>query len=256
MPKIRYIYVNQLIFSMFVIFIFVGNSIAAKNLKELANDSISKSLINIYQEGVNEVPVSNTAINHIISDQPIKNIKLPESATLEVSEGDSNNAFLEIKGTKPELIYVTTETTVYAISLVPTEIGAQKLHLVFDKKEKVIVPLIGNERENVAVKLIKEAYKEGELLDKARVSTKLSKKVKFINYIELMEYRRYEWEEDELFLTVYILRLEKDAKFEKLDITERMFLIPELCESPLGISISRDYLTKNDYTRVFIVGRR
>ena len=247
--------ISKIVAGLLVIMTAAGTAFAGNSQKIQADEPISKSVINIYQDGVNEVPVSNSAINLIVSDLPIANIKLPDSPHMDVSEGDNYNAYLEIQGDTPELIYVNTEKAVYAINLIPTEIGAQKLHLVFEKKEKVVLPLIGNERENVAVNLIKEAYREGDILEKARTSTKLSRKIKFAKFIEMMGYRRYEFEEDDLALTVYILRVEKDATFDRINITERMFLIPELCENPLGISLSRDYLNKTEFTRLFIVGR-
>ena len=253
MPKLGCI--SILFAGMIVILAATGAAFAGNAHESQADEPISKSVINIYHDGVNEVPVSNNAINLIVSDLPIKNIKLPDSPHMDVSEGDNYNAYLEIQGDKPELIYVNTEKAVYAINLVPSGIGAQRLHLVYEKKEKVVLPLIGNERENVAVNLIKEAYREGEILERARTSNKLSRKIKFAEFIELMGYRRYEFEEDELVLTVYILRVEKDATFDRINITERMFLIPDLCENPLGISISRDYLNKTEFTRLFIVGR-
>lgn len=220
---------------------------------ETAMDPAKKGIAYIYHEGINEVPVSNKEINRIVSDQEIHNIKLPKSARITV-EGSGHNAFLEVKGTKSELIYITTETMIYAIKVKPTQIGAQKLQLVHEKKEKIIVPLIGNERENLAVQLIKAAYTEGKLLDKARV-TRLSEKKRLIKDIEIRAYRRYDWQEDNLTMTLYILRLGKNFAYEHLEISEKMFLIPELCEQPLGISLTRDYLTKKEYTRLFVVGR-
>jgi hypothetical protein len=226
---------------------------AAQKYVEKTTSRGIKGVVPINNLGIVEVPVSNTEINRIVSDQEIHNIKLPESAKLTV-DGGGYNAFLEAKGTKSEVIYITTETTVYSIKIKPTRIGAQKLHLVFDKKQKVVVPLIGNEREKVAVKLIKAAYKEGEILEKAR-TTRLYEKKKLIKDIEIRAYRRYDFDEDNLNVTLYVLRLGKGFNLEKLDISEKMFLIPELCPQPLGLSLSRDYLTKKDYTRLFIVGR-
>jgi hypothetical protein len=226
---------------------------AAQKYVEKTTSRGIKGVVPINNLGIVEVPVSNTEINRIVSDQEIHNIKLPESAKLTV-DGGGYNAFLEAKGTKSEVIYITTETTVYSIKIKPTRIGAQKLHLVFDKKQKVVVPLIGNEREKVAVKLIKAAYKEGEILEKAR-TTRLSEKKKLIKDIEIRAYRRYDFDEDNLNVTLYVLRLGKGFNLDKLDISEKMFLIPELCPQPLGLSLSRDYLTKKDYTRLFIVGR-
>jgi hypothetical protein len=226
---------------------------AAQKYTEQTTVAGQKGVVNIHNLGIVEAPVSNSEINRIVSDQEIHTIKVPESAKLSV-DGGGHNAFLEVKGNKSEVIYITTETTVYSIKIKPTKIGAQKLHLVFDKKQKVVVPLIGNEREKVAVKLIKAAYKEGEILEKAR-TTRLSEKKKLIKNIEIRAYRRYDFDEDNLNVTLYVLRLGKEFNLEKIDISEKMFLIPELCKEPLGLSLSRDYLTKKDYTRLFIVGR-
>jgi hypothetical protein len=251
----RFIWMHTLFLVALSIFI-LADADAAQTYTDKALGSGKKGVIPIHDAGLVEVPVSNTEINHITSDQEIHHVKAPDTDKIAVEQagGDPRNAFLDVKGTKAETIYIVTESTVYSIKIKPTKISAQKLHLVFDKKEKVVVPLIGNEREKVAVRLIKEAYKEGPLLEQARV-TRLYEKKKLLTDIEIRAYRRYDWDEDGLNVTLYVLQLKKSFNLDKLDITERMFLIPELCREPLGISLSRDYLTKKDYTRLFVVGR-
>lgn len=229
---------------------------AASKYVEQTMAGRQKGVIPINSEGLVEVPVSNTQINRIVSDQEIHSVQKPDTKKIVVTQADGNarNAFLNVKGTKSETIYIVTESAVYTVKLKPTNIRPQTLHLVYEKKEKVVLPLIGNEREKVAVKLIKAAFKEGPLLEQAR-TTSLHEKKKLLKDIDIRAYRRYAWDEDGLNVTLYVIRLNKRANLDKLDISEKMFLIPELCAEPLGIALSRDHLTKKDYTRLFIVGR-
>jgi hypothetical protein len=254
--SLKPIWMHVVFLAAIYIFVMAGIAEAAQKYTDKAIGQGKKGGIPIQNEGLVEVPVSNTGINRIVSDQEIHQFKTPDTAKIAVEQAgqDAHNAFLDIKGTKSETIYIVTESTVYSIKVKPTKMRPQTLHLVYDKKEKVIVPLIGNEREKVAVKLIKEVYKEGPLLEQARV-TRLSEKKKLLRDIDIRAYRRYDWDEDGLNVTLYVLRLGKGFNLEKLDISEKMFLIPDLCREPLGLSLSRDYLTKKDYTRLFVVGR-
>jgi hypothetical protein len=250
------LWISAFFLSALFFFVIVGNAGGAQQYTEKTVGHGGKGVIPVQNEGIIEVPVSNTGINRIISDQEIHLIKAPDTDKIAVEQAgeDAHNAFLDIKGTKAETIYIVTESTVYSIKVRPVKMRPQTLHLVYAKKEKVIVPLIGNEREKVAVRLIKAAFKEGPLLEKARI-TRLHKNKKLLKNIEIRAYRRYEWDEDGLSVTLYTLRLGKGFELDKIEISEKMFLIPELCPEPLGIALSRDYLTKKDYARLFIVGR-
>lgn len=238
------------------IFFFCTTAQAAQKYTEKTIGQGKKGVIPIQNEGLIEVPVSNTGINRIVSDQEIHHIKVPDTDKIAVEQAgqDAHNAFIDIKGTKSETIYIVTESTVYSIKVKPTKMLPQTLHLVYEKKEKVVVPLIGNEREKVAVKLIKEAYKEGPLLEQARI-TRMSAKKRLIKDVEIRAYRRYDWDEDGLSVTLYVIQLKKGFNLDRLEVSEKMFLIPELCREPLGLSLSRDYITKTDHTRLFVVGR-
>jgi hypothetical protein len=205
-------------------------------------------------EGINNVPVSNIELNRIISGEDILNIKLPESAQEIAFEVTGKNAILQCTGSKQELVYITTENDVFALRLKPSKMPAQVIHLASPKKPDII-PVLGNEREKLAVALIKAAYSESDILQKARGSRPSTER-KLIRGINIKEYRRYDFDEDDLRVMVYIVKLADDFKYDEFKVTEKNFLIPELCKKPLGIALSRDYLTKRDYTRLFIVGRQ
>lgn len=225
---------------------------AAPKLKELAADQKYKGVAYVRQDSVAEVPVSTREINHILSDYNINNIKLPEDSPLSI-DIQGKNAFLQCKSTKPEIIYISTKGNIYTLRIKPARIGAQKIHLV-GNINNAVSKLHGNKREKLAVEIIKAAYSKGKLLEKARESRR-SRPRRLIKDIIIKEHRRYDFEEDHLTLDVYIVKLAGSFKYPQFKVTEKNFLIPDLTKKPIGIALSRDYLTKNDYVRLFILGR-
>jgi hypothetical protein len=225
---------------------------AAPKYKEFASDKKYKSVVHVRPDGVNEVPVSTREINHILSDYNINNIKLPEDSNLSI-DIQGKNAFLQCKSTTPDIIYISTKGNIYTLRIKPTAIGAQKIHLV-GNINNAVTKLHGNKREKLAVEIIKAAFAKGKLLEKARES-RLFRHRRLIKDIIIKEHRRYDFEEDRLTLKVYIVKLADSFKYPKFKVTEKNFLIPDLTKKPIGIALSRDYLTKNDYVRLFILGR-
>ena len=207
----------------------------------------------IQQDVINEIPISNQEINRIVSDVKILNIKMDENASITADPNGENGFFIQMSGTKKELIYISTEDVVYTVRLKPSDIPAQTLKLKAASKQSAL-PIIGNEREKVAVRLIKAAFAEDEILKKARISEP-SEEMNLIQNIEIKKYRRYDFDEDNLYLLVYIVKLTANFEYDEYKVSEKNFLLPELCENTIGLSLSRDYLTKKDYTRLFIVGR-
>ena len=224
-------------------------SIAKENTPELA-----PSTMYIYHTGINSVNISKKEINRVVSEEPIKDIKFPEGTKISV-QIEGNNAYIQYKEKHSTLIYIVTPERVYPIRLNPSKIGAQTLRLAApEKRKKVITPLVGNIREKAVVKMIKAAFTESPLLEKAK-QERLSTQIKFVKYIEVREHLKYSFPEDNIYLKVYILKLNRLFKENKFEVKEINFLTPKLCKNPLGISLDRDYLTKTDYTRLFIVGR-
>ncbi len=226
--------------------------LAANNYKELAQDRKQKGVVHVRQDGVSDVPVSTSEINHIISNYNINNVKIPEDSPL-VIDIQGKNAFLQCKSKKKELIYISTKGTIYSLRIIPTNLGAQKIHLVGNFNNGV-AKLHGNKREKLAVNIIKAAYSKGKLLEKA-TERQLSRERYLIKDIIIKEHRSYDFEEDQLRLMVYIVRLADAFKYSQFKVTEKNFLIPELVEKPIGIALSRDYLDKREYVRLFILGR-
>lgn len=228
---------------------------AAAKFKEVASDKKYQGAVSVSQEGVGNVPVSSTDINRIVSDHLIYHIKLPEDASImaEIDTTGGKNAFLQYKGKKTQTIYVSTKGGVYTLRIKPAAIGAQKIHLVGNVSNSVS-KLYGNKREKLAVDIIKAAFSKGKLLEKARKSRRFRHR-RLIKDIIIKEHRRYDFEEDHLTLNVYIVKLADSFKYPKFKVTEKSFLIPDLTNKPMGIALSRDYLTKNDYVRLFILGR-
>ncbi len=239
--------------SIILLAIFLASTAtAAPKLKELAAEQKYKGVVYVRKDGVTDVPVSTREINHIVSDYNINNIKLPEDSPLSI-DIQGKNAFLQCKSTQPEIIYISTKGTIYTLRIKPAGIGAQKIHLV-GSINNAVAKLHGNKREKLAVEIIKAAYGKGQLLEKAR-ERRLFRLRHLIQDIIIKEHRRYDFEEDHLTLKVYIVKLADTFKYPQFKVTEKNFLMPDLAKKPIGIALSRDYLTKNDYVRLFILGR-
>jgi hypothetical protein len=212
-----------------------------------------KGIVYLSHEGINDVQLSNHEINRVVSADEISNIKLPEDARIS-AEITGKNAFIRCEGKKSELVYIVAQSMVYAVRIQPAAIGAQELRLQGQKKAE-IVPLVGNEREKLAVKIIQAAFTEDPLMEKATVTNLQYQKIDLIKDIEIRQYRRYDFDDDQIRLMVYLVKLSAAFKYPEFKIEEKNFLIPQLFLKPLGIAIDRDKLSKNEYTRLFIVGR-
>jgi hypothetical protein len=211
-----------------------------------------KGIVYVKAEGINEIQLSNKEINRIVSDDEINTIKLPEDAKIS-AELTGKNAFIRCNGDKVELIYIVVQDQVYAVRVKPADVGAQEIRLEGGKKKEVL-QLLGNEREKLAVKIIQAAFGEEPLMEKATVTDLKYKKIDLIRDIDIREYRRYDFNEDQLRLMVYLVKLSDRFKYDEFKIEEKNFIMPQLFLKPLGIAIDRDRLSKKEYTRLFIVG--
>lgn len=241
----------QALFALCIL-LTAGPALAAPRFKEIASDQKYKGVVEVRPDGINDVPVSTREINHIVAQSNINNIKLPEDSPLSI-DIQGKNAFLQCKSSQPEIIYISTKGSIYTLRIKPARIGAQKIHLI-GATTNAVAKMHGNKREKLAVEIIKAAYGKGKLLEKAKES-RLSRRRRLIKDIIIKEHRRYDFDEDHLTLNVYIVKLADGFKYPQFKVTEKNFLIPDLAQKPIGIALSRDYLTKNDYVRLFILGR-
>jgi hypothetical protein len=232
---------------------WTATAAAGQKIVETPTGRANRHVVYMPQEGINEVAVSNQEINRIEADRPILNIKMDENAQITADPNGETSFFLQISGSKKELIYINTEDAVYTVRLKPRRMEARTLKLMGGEKQSAM-PLIGNEREKIAVRLIKAAFTEDTILEKARMSQPYEE-MRLIQDIEIKKYRRYDFDEDNLYLMVYIIKLANPFKYDKFKISEKNFLLPELCKKPIGLALSRDFLSKTGYTRLFIVGR-
>jgi hypothetical protein len=229
---------------------------AAPKYKEVASDKKHSGTTMVNHEGVTDVPVSAREINRIVSDNVIYNIKVPEGSPIvaEIDANEGKNAFLQFKGHKDEIIYVTTKGAVYTLRLKPSDIGAQKIHLAASS-QKGVTQLYGNKREKLAVDIIKAAFVESGVIKNAR-KTKLSRERRIIKDIIIKEHLKYNFDDDNLELKIYIVKLANSFKYPEFKVEERNFLLPSLTKAPIAIALSRQHLTKKDYVRLFILGGR
>ena len=103
--------------------------------------------------------------------------------------------------------------------------------------------------------LIKAAFTEGDIIKNAR-KTKLSRERRIVKDIIIKEHLKYNFDDDNLELKVYIVKLADSFKYPEFKVEERNFLLPSLAKEPIAIALSRQHLTKKDYVRLFILGGR
>ncbi|MFN2245888.1 MAG: type-F conjugative transfer system secretin TraK [Candidatus Promineifilaceae bacterium] len=242
------------IWATLAVLLTVQASLAAENKYMDINP---EGIVYLSHESINNVKLSNREINRIVSkNADINTIKMPEDASIS-AEITGKDAFIRCRGTKSELIYiVSSQNQVYAVRIKPADIGARELRLIdADKEKEDALVLFGNEREKLAVKIIQAAFTEDPLMENATITNLKYQKVELIKDIEIRQYRRYDFNEDQLRLMVYLVKLSPEFKYPEFKIEEKNFLIPKLFLKPLGIAIDRDKLDKKNYTRLFIVGR-
>ena len=211
-----------------------------------------------------DVPISTTEINRISSDDEIKSIKYNKQVASLVVTYKGTNAYFLYPGKTEVLAYIETESNVYPVRLIPTEMKAAHYILSSDdevsgKKEhqagdrNLSKNIHSTNKEKRLIEMLKYVYTNPPIED-GPVEIIRVKKHPFSSELEIYKYRTYSFDEDGISINVYLAKLSNKCTKDEITLSEKDFLIPEIVNSPVGISLEHNVINKERYTRVFVLG--
>lgn len=216
-----------------------------------------------------KVMMSNRDINRIVCESgPIKDVVYSKEKGIDVKI-DGDNAFVKfvMKGdpdtgnvsyaTIPSEFYVVCgDSDVYTLIASPKNIPAQTISLASPGKhlKKNLSLFKGVPFEDTIVSLIKDAYRDN-IPDSFTVRP-INRQLNVFRYIGVLLKREVSVDGDGLLLKEYALTLKPTAPENEMRVTEKNFLVPELAQKPVGISLDHLLLKKGRAVRLFIVEKR
>lgn len=214
-----------------------------------------------------QVMMSNRDINRIVCESgPIKDVVYSREKGIDVKI-DGENAFVKflINGnaapggisytTVPSEFYVVCGSAgeVYTLVASPKNIPAQTISLVSHRKglDKNLSLFKGIAFEDMVVSLIKDAYTD-KIPDSFTVKP-MNRSMNVFRDVDVFLKRKVIIEGEGLILNEYDVTLKPSSPEPEKTVEEKNFLIPELTQNPVGISIEHLALKKDHPTRLFIV---
>lgn len=213
----------------------------------------------------NDVPISITEINRISADEEITSIKYDKKVVNLIISYKGKNAYILYTEKAEVLAYIETEHNVYPVRLLPAEIKAT--HYVLSDGDTVLgkgpdrlssnanhsSKIHSTNKEKRLIEMLQYAYgnpptEEG--------STKISRleNINLISDIEIYKYKTYTFLDDGTYISVYLTRLKPSCSENEIEVSEKDFLVPEIGNYPIGISLEHTKIDKERYTRVFVLG--
>jgi len=214
-----------------------------------------------------QVLMSNRDINRIICESgAIKDVVYSREKGIDVKI-DGDNAFVKflINGntatggisyaTVPSEFYVVCGTAgdVYTLVASPKNIPAQTISLTSPRKnlDKNLSLFKGIPFEDMVVSLIKDAYTD-KIPDSFTVKP-VNRSVNVFRDVDVFLKRKVIIDGEGLILNEYDLTLKPSAPETEKTVEEKNFLVPELTQNPVGISLEHLTVKKEHPTRLFIV---
>jgi len=237
---------------------------------DLSNPNIRKYLSNahvvVLPEVTTKVLMSNRDVNRIVClNGPVKDVVFSQEKNMQVKI-KGKNVFVKYLFAKDpvtgetiyskipsELYVICGNNVVYSLITLPANIPAQEVQLYSkeDKIKKTLSLFKGMPLENKVVMLIKDAYTD-TIPDYLTVK-RFNRPLNLFQDINITLRRTVTAEGEGLKLKEYVLSLKPQAKKPMMRLKEQFFLIPELAEHPIGISLSDLLLRKGSSVRLFIV---
>jgi len=221
----------------------------------------------ILPEATAKVYLSNRDVNRIICENgPIKDIVYSQEKGISVKT-HQNNAFVKfLMGANqmsgdmmysniPSEIYVVcgSDSTVYTLIAEPRNIPAQTIELVSRKKNirQTLSLFDGLAFEKKIIQLIQAAYKD-EVADSFSV-TSVNHPMNLFRDMDVLFSRQVIADGEGLILKEYILSMKSTSAAPALRLEEKFFMVPEITQYPLGISLEHMNLTMGQVSRLFVV---
>jgi len=245
----------------------------AKPYADLSDPKVRQFLqpggLRVLPETTTRVVLSNRDVNRITcAEGPIKDIIYSKEKGITVKT-ERNDAFVKflitrdpmsgnlIYATAPSEFYVVcgTDSTIYTLIALPRNVPAQAVQLVSTKKKitKNISIFQGIPFERKVVMMVKHAYRD-DIPDSFTVK-RIGKQLNIFRYVNVTLKRTVRADGEGLTLKEYVLSLKPGYAKSKRQLSEKLFLVPELTQNPVGIALERLTLRKGEPNRLFIVER-
>ncbi len=239
-------------------------------------EQMQNTFVSVLPEVTTKVFLSAKDINRISCGpgRPVKDVVVPDeeekNIRLERHENDVYVDFITLEDSNtgerlyaqnPAELYVMcgSEGTVYTIISVPNpELPAQTVQLVdnSDKLKKNESLFKGMPFEEKVVELIKQAY-AGTIEETPNYTVKrINRPVHVLEKIgiEVVLHFEAKIEGEGLRIKQYGLKLNPNFKADMIRVKEKFFLLPQLVENPVAISLDNELqIRKDGFTRLFII---
>jgi len=245
-----------------------GKSITGKNLIKKTG-IVTGNIQKIMPEVTTRVLFSNRDINRITCEggRQIKDVVYSTEKGIKVKI-EGSNAFVKFvmqkKGeermyvTEPSEFYVVCGTpgTIYSLIGIPERRPAQMIQLSGDKLDNVKKNMSlykGLTFEKKIMMLMKQAH-QGEYPESYEIKL-LNKPIKALmdTSVFIVLNREIKIEGEGLLLKEYQLTLFDNFPNEQVQVLEKQFIVPELTNKPIGITLDSLILRKNAVTRLFVL---
>ncbi|MFZ0485097.1 MAG: type-F conjugative transfer system secretin TraK [Desulfobacterales bacterium] len=247
---------------------------------EILNDTT----VRVSSDVTTRVDLSNRDINRItcMGGRLMRNVVLSTEKGV-TSKSDGSNAFIKFKIMKnsatgdmsyinePVELYVMcgSEGDTYTLIGHPKNITAQNIQLVPSKHDirKNHYAFKDMPLEKKALEIIREAY-SGDFPESCNVK-QVGKEIsvfipdRTIGQKEILEAkapnvrvttrRIVEIESEGLLLKEYALKLKDDYPEDEIKVSEKMFLLPEIANSPIALALDPLTIGKKSETRLFVL---
>ncbi|MFZ5571298.1 MAG: TraK domain-containing protein [Thermodesulfobacteriota bacterium] len=233
---------------------------------------LSNSSVKILPGISTQVYLSNLDINRItcMGDRPVKDVIFSTEKGVTVKINGAN-AFVKLQlrpddlASKPEVIREPVELyvvcgngkDVYTLIGIPRKIPAQWVQLTSKDGDiqKNLSLFAGRDFEKKILTLVKQAVTE-DFPDSYTMRTMARPiQIKGLEWLDIT-YRRLVRVDGEGFqLKEYGLTLSKNQETTQRRVLEKQFLVPQLAENPLAVTLDSLILTKDRPTRLFIIER-
>ncbi len=233
---------------------------------------LSKSMVKILSEVSTQVYLSNLDINRItcMGNRPVKDViySVEKGITTKIN---GSNAFIKLQmhrnslTSKPEVVDEPVElyvvcgngNDVYTIIGIPKKIPAQWVQLVSktDNIKKNLSLFDGKDFEKKIVTLIKQAWTENysDSYTIEKIDRPLA--IKGLGWIDITLRRIVDIDGEGFLIKEYILLLNGTVVADEQNVLEKQFVLPQLSENPLAITLDALTIKKDIPTRLFIVER-
>ena len=213
----------------------------------------------------NDVSISITEINRISSDEEITSIKYDKKIGNLIINYKGKNAYILYTDKVEALAYIETEHNVYPVRLIPAEVKAT--HYILSDGDSLLGKSSDNStatvdhsnkihstnKEKRFIEMLQYAYGNPPT-EEGSIEISRLKNIHLISDIEIYKYKTYTFLDDGMYINVYLTKLARNCSEEKLEVAEKDFLIPEIGNYPIGISLEHNTIDKEKYTRIFVLG--